>query len=61
MSSEEKLTEDQEQLLRSLSPLSDPFLVVENTGIEYLTKTLFTIVNSLLPAGSNLKYLKCRE
>jgi hypothetical protein len=59
--SEIKLTEQQEESLRSISPLADPFLVVEDTDQQYIAQIIFTIVNSLLETGSNLTSLICKQ
>jgi hypothetical protein len=55
------LKPEQEEKLRGVSPLADPFLVVEDTDPAYITKLLFTILNSLLQTESQLISLKCKQ
>lgn len=49
------------QIIKDVSILKDPLLVVDHTNIQYITQTLFTIANHLLEEGSKLKSLEWVE
>tara|TARA_R110000868_G_scaffold320909_17_gene581965 strand:+ start:222 stop:593 length:372 start_codon:yes stop_codon:yes gene_type:complete len=58
MSSDNLLNEEEVEVLNKVSPMSDSILVVNDTDSEYILKTLFKIVNTLLEDGSVLKSLE---
>lgn len=51
-------TEESAYNLERVSPLPDPFLIVQDIDPEYITSTIFIILTALLAEGSKLKSLE---